>query len=159
VTGAGVCQLLSAVKTISGSPEKLPDWLKGIKKIIPVIITKDDVGSSWAVNAYLNRRFKDQLSPKSHKGLTVTPLVSLSISSLERSMWALKEKSLADVLEERIHTNPDMAWPFDAACKYAHKGAARKLHKHFDAYQDLTEKLIKDFDMHEGDIGSGSVQQ
>jgi hypothetical protein len=159
VTGAGVCQLLSAVKTISASPEKLPDWLKGIKKIIPVIITKDDVGSSWAVNAYLNRRFKDQLSPKSHKGLIVTPLVSLSISSLERSMWALKEKSLADVLEERIHTNPDMAWPFDAACKYAHKGAARKLHKHFDAYQDLTEKLIKDFDMHEEDIGSGSVQR
>jgi len=62
VTGAGVCQLLSAVKTISASPEKLTDWLKGIKTIIPVIITKDDVGSSWAVNAYLNRRFKDQRS-------------------------------------------------------------------------------------------------
>lgn len=65
VTGAGVCQLLSAVKTIGGSPEKLPDWLKGIKKIIPVIITKDDVGSSWVVNAYLSRRFKDQLSSQS----------------------------------------------------------------------------------------------
>jgi hypothetical protein len=159
VTGAGVCQLLSAVKTIHGSPEKLPDWLKGIKKIIPAIITKDDVGSSWVVNAYLNRRLKDQLSPKSHKGIIVTPLVSLNISSLERSMWVLKEKPLADVLEERIHTNPDMTWPFDAACKYAQKGAARKLHKHFDAYEDLTERLIKDFNVHEGDVGSGSIQE
>lgn len=156
---AGVCQLLSAVKTICGWPEKLPDWLKGIKKIIPVIITKDDVGSSWVVNAYLNRRVKDQLSPKSHKGVIVTPLVSLNISSLERSMWVLKEKSFADVLEERIHTDPDMTWPFDAACKYAQKGAAPKLHKHVDAFKDLTEKLIKDFDIHEDDIGSGSVQQ
>jgi hypothetical protein len=74
-------------------------------------------------------------------------------------MWVPKEKSLADVLEERIHANPDMTWPFDAACKYAQKGAARKLHKHFDAFKDLTEKLIKDFDVHEGDIGSGSIQE
>jgi hypothetical protein len=157
VTGAGICQLLSVVKTICGRPEKLPDWLRGIKKIIPVIITKDDVGSSWVVNAYLNRRFKDQLSPKSHKGVVVTPLVSLNISSLERSTWTLKERSFADVLEERIHANPDMTWPFDAACKYAQKGAARKLHKHFDAFEELTERLIKDFDMHEEDIGSESV--
>jgi hypothetical protein len=159
VTGAGVCQLLTAVKSIAGSQERLPGWLKRIKKIIPAIITKDDVGSSWVVNAYLNRRFKDQLSPKSHKGIIVTPLVSLNISSLERSMWALKEKSLAEVLEERIHANPDMTWPFDAACKYARKGAAPKLHKHFDAYEDLTKKLIKDFDVREGDIGSGPVEQ
>jgi hypothetical protein len=159
VTGAGVRQLLSAVKNIDGSPGKLPGWLKEIKKIIPVIITKDDVGSSWVVNAYLNRRFKDQLSPKSHKRIIVTPLVSLNISSLERSMWVLKEKSFADVLEERIHSNPDMTWPFDAACKYAQKGAARKLHKHFDAYEDLAERMIKDFDMREGDISSASIQE
>ena len=74
-------------------------------------------------------------------------------------MWVLKEKSLADVLEERIRANPDMAWPFDAACKYAQKGAARKLHKHLDAFEDLTEKLINDFDMHERDIASGSIQE
>jgi len=159
VSGAGVCQLLRAVKTIAESLEKLPDWLKGIKKIIPVIITKDDVGSSWVVNAYLNRRFKDQLSPKSHKGIIVTPLVSLNISSLERSMWVLTEKSFADVLEERIHSNPDMTWPFDAACKYAQNGAARKLHKHFAAYEDLAERLIEDFNLHEGDIGSVSIQE
>lgn len=74
-------------------------------------------------------------------------------------MWVLKEKSFADVLEERIHSNPDMTWPFDAACKYAQKGAARKLHKHFDAYEDLTERLIKDFDLHEGDAGPASIQK
>lgn len=74
-------------------------------------------------------------------------------------MWVLKEKSFADVLEERIHTDPDMTWPFDAACKYAQKGGAPELHKHVDAFKDLTEKLIKDFDIHEEDIGSGSVQE
>ena len=159
VTGAGVCQLLDAVKTICGSPGTLPGWMKGIKKIIPVIITKDDVGSSWVVNTYLNRRFKDQLGPKSHKGMIVTPLVSLNISSLERLIWRVKNNSFAEVLEERIHTNPDMTWPFDAACKYAQKGAARELHRHFDAFEDLTKKLIKDFDIREEDIASGPAQQ
>jgi hypothetical protein len=38
------------------------------------------------------------------------------------------------------------------------KGAAPKVHKHLDAYKDLTEKLIKNFDMHEEDMGSGSGQ-
>jgi hypothetical protein len=46
----------------------VPDYLKGIAKIIPVIITRDDFGGCWGVNAYLNKHFKDQLSTKSHKG-------------------------------------------------------------------------------------------
>src|SRR5271170_7851448 len=64
----GVNQLLNAVKRISAKSDEAPEYLKDIKRIIPVIITRDEVGSCWGVNAYLNKRFKDQLSPKSHKG-------------------------------------------------------------------------------------------
>lgn len=110
-----------------------------------MIITKDDAGSSWGVNAYLSRRFKDQVPNKSHKGIKVTPLVTLSISSLERLMWKLKEISFADLLQERIQRNPDLRWPFDAGCSYAEKGTPRGLGAHIEAYKELSEKLIADF--------------
>ena len=46
-------------------------------------------GGCWGVNAYLNKRFKDQLSAESHNGIDVRPLVSMNISCLERMMWVL----------------------------------------------------------------------
>ena len=54
----GVSQLLTAIDNIGTMPrEKLPEWLRGVKKIIPVIITKDDIGSSWALDlGILHRR-------------------------------------------------------------------------------------------------------
>jgi len=148
----GVNQLLNAVKRISAKSDEAPEYLKDIKRIIPVIITRDEVGSCWGVNAYLNKRFKDQLSPKSHKHIIVTPLVCLSISSLERMAWVLQEKSLADVLQERIRADTTLRQPFDAASPYAKEGIPQKLHAHVDAYKELTEKLIKDFDIKEEQV-------
>jgi hypothetical protein len=136
----------------------VPDYLKRIKKIIPVIITRDDFGGCWGVNAYLNRRFKDQLSTKSHRGIVVTPLVCTNISCLERMIWVLQEKALADVMEERIETDPTLRQPFDAAVKYVQYGAAPRLHAHVEAYKELTERLILDFNMKEDEVVQPPVQ-
>lgn len=152
VTSKGVGQLLSAVKRLGTKSAEVPDYFKRIEKIIPVIITRDDYGGCWGVNAYLNKRFKDQLSNKSHRGIKVTPLVCTNISCLERMTWVLQEKALADVMEERIKTDPTLQQPFDAAVKYVHHGAAPKLHAHVEAYKELTERLILDFGMKEGQV-------
>jgi hypothetical protein len=148
----GVKQLLSAVKRLGASGADVPDFLKSIDKIIPVIITRDDFGGCWGVNAYLNKRFKDQLSRKSHKRIVVTPLVSTNISCLERMMWVLQKKPLADVMEERIKADPTLRQPFDAAVKYVQQGAPPKLHAHVEAYRELTERLIADFNMKEDEL-------
>ena len=72
----GVSQLLTAIDNIGTMPrENFREWLRGVKKIIPVIITKDDIGSSWATNAYLNARFQQKLNRLKYKKLKVTPLV------------------------------------------------------------------------------------
>jgi hypothetical protein len=141
----GVNQLLRAVERIGDKGADVPGYLKGINKVIPVIITRDDFGGCWGVNAYLNKRFKDQLSRKSRKSVVVTPLVSTNISCLERMMWVLQEKAFADVMEERIETDPTLRQPFDAAVKYVQRGAAPKLHAHIEAYKELAERLIVDF--------------
>jgi len=155
----GVNQLLSAVGRIGSKGADVPDYLKGINKIIPVIITRDDFGGCWGVNAYLNKRFKDQLSKKSHKRIVVTPLVSTNISCLERMMWVLQEKALADVMEERIKTDRTLRQPFDAAVKYVQRGAAPKLHAHVEAYKELTERLIVDFGVKEGGVVEPPAQE
>jgi hypothetical protein len=149
VKDKGVKQLLSAVERLGASGVDVPDYLKGINKIIPVIITRDDFGGCWGVNAYLNKRFKDQLNKKSHRRIVVTPLVSTNISCLERMMWVLQEKALADVMEERIKTDRTLRQPFDAAVKYVQRGAARKLHAHVEAYDELMNRLIVDFGVKE----------
>jgi hypothetical protein len=106
-------------------------------------------GGSWGVNAYLNKRLKDQLSRKSRKRIVVTPLVSMNISCLELMMWVLQEKSFADVMEERIRADKRLGLPFDAAVKYVQRGWGPKLGAHVEAYGELTERLIVDFGIKE----------
>jgi hypothetical protein len=154
-----VDQLLNAVKILGAKGADVPDYLKGINKVIPVIITRDDVGGCWGVNAYLNKRFKDQLSTEWQKGIVVTPLVSMNVSCLERMMWVLQEKAFADVMEERIEADPTLRQPFDAAVKYVQHGAAPKLHAHVEAYEELSERLIVDFGMKEEEVLEQPVQE
>jgi len=149
----GVSQLLNAIHIIVKVPEQFSLWLPGIKKLIPVIVTKDDIGSSWVVNAYLNRRFKDQLNNKKHKKYVVTPLVSMSISSMERLMWALKDKPFSEIVEQRIQSDKALASPFEAASDFVAQGVAPKLHAHVEAYKELADELVKDFGMEKGDVG------
>jgi hypothetical protein len=86
VKGVGVDQLVSAVTVITTDPKKtsekipvIPGWLEKIDTLMPVIVTRDDIGSSWSVNAYLNNRFSERLlGKKRHKRITVAPLLSVS---------------------------------------------------------------------------------
>lgn len=92
---------MNALNNITTLPEtSLPWWLRGVRKFIPVIITKDDIGSSWVTNAYLQKRFKEE--KKKYKGYTVTPIVSMNISTIERAMRALKELPFETILEDRM---------------------------------------------------------
>jgi len=141
----GVAQLLFALENITSLTSALPPWLAGIKKFIPVIVTKDDIGSSWVINKYLQKRFKDQ--KKKYKGYTVTPLVSMSVSTLERSMQALSERSFETILEDRIQGDKNLGRPFEAASKYVQRGVAGKLSVHMDILTDLMNEVVADFEI------------
>ena len=67
----GVGQLLRAVESIATLPQSsLPECLQGIRKFIPVIITRDDIGSSWMTNSYLNARFRQGMSDGNGGGVS-----------------------------------------------------------------------------------------
>jgi hypothetical protein len=144
----GVAQLLKAIANIKTfAPEQLPEYLAGIKEIIPLIITKDDIGSSWMTNAYLNARFQQQRTDEDKKKGDVLPLVSMSVSTLERALAALQETALSDILRDRIVEDPFLGRPFEAASTYVHRGTPRKVFRHIEILQQLTEEIQVDFGM------------
>lgn len=153
VEGVGVDQLVSAIANITADPKKssehapeIPEWLSKIDTIMPVIVTRDDVGSSWSVNAYLYNRFIQKIfGKKRHKKVEIAPLLSISVGTLEKLMGTLSKMSLDIVLEDRIKRNPTLLWPFDAASKYTHRGMPSNTPKHMEILQGITDKVIKDF--------------
>jgi hypothetical protein len=67
------------------------------------------------VNCYLNERFNDQIERKRVESYTITPLVCMSASTLERSVCSLKKMALSKVLEQRIKADAKLELPFEAA--------------------------------------------
>ena len=149
----GVAQLLKAIENITTLPQaELPEWLRGIRKFIPLIITKDDIGSSWMVTRYLNTRFREQL--KRNKRYTITPLAAMSVATLERAMHALRTMAFSDIIEDRLREDKELGRPFEAASSWVPSGMARMVTAHLEILNKLTEEMVKDFEMRDPDIAA-----
>jgi hypothetical protein len=147
---AAVKQLLNTItKLTTSSPSALPHWLRNIRKFIPLVITRDEIGSCWAINGYLNERFEEQMNRKFCRGYTITPLVSMSISTLERCVRNIKEMPFAKMLEDRIKGNRDLMRPFEAASNYVSRGTATGLDEHIKVLHQVTEEIVREFGMAE----------
>jgi hypothetical protein len=144
---AAVLQLHRAIEKLTTSPSCRPAWLRSIHKFIPLVITRDEIGSCWGLNRYLNARFEEMVDRKSAKSYTITPLVSMSISTLERCVQKLKEISFSVILEDRIKGDRLLERPFEAASKYVNRGTAYNMSEHLRIFHELNEGMIKDFGM------------
>jgi hypothetical protein len=147
---AAIAQLHKAIEKITTAvPYSLPPWLRGIRKFIPVVMTRDEIGSCWSINSYLDARFEEmvKVNRKAAKAYTITPLVSMSVSTLERCVRKLKDMSFSVILEDRIKSDRDLGRPFEAASKYVHRGTARNMSEHLKILHELNEEIINDFGM------------
>jgi hypothetical protein len=147
---AAVKQLLNTIsKLTTSTPSVLPPWLRNIRKFIPLVITRDEIGSCWAINGYLNERFEKQLNRKAYRSYTITPLVSMSVSTLERCVRNMKVMPFAKILEDRVKGNRDLLRPFEAASNFVGRGTATGLNEHIKLLHQVTEGIVKDFGMTE----------
>jgi hypothetical protein len=154
----GITQLLKAIENITTLPkESLPPYLAKANKIIPLIVTKDEIGSGWIINKYLNQRFEEQIDKKKYKAQTITPLVTMSAGTVERAMRALAKMPLSKILEDRITANRDLGQPFEAASKYVHRGTARNMPQHMVLMKQGINDMITDFGVTEADGSPGVV--
>jgi hypothetical protein len=146
----GVAQLLHTIETIAtADPSRLPPWLRNVRKFIPLIITRDEIGSCWGINGYLDARFDEQLNRKAFKGYSITPLVSMSVATLERAVHALERVSLSTILEDRIQSDRNLRRPFEAASNYVPRGMPRGMGAHFELFHTVMQEVIADFGMTE----------
>jgi hypothetical protein len=147
---AGVAQLLTAIRCLTGLPQSSqPTWMHGITRFMPVILTKDEIGSSWVVNSYLNTRFTSQLKSEDHRGYEVAPLVSLSVSTLERCLHALRVHGFSEILEDRIASDEQLGAPFDAVSSFIRHGTPRNVFKHLEIMTAISNEIIVDFGLRE----------
>ena len=144
----GVSQLQAAFDAVATKPQSaLPECLRGVKTFIPLIITRDDIGSSWMTNAYLKGRFRAGLKRKAWKRFKILPLLSMSISTLERALGALANTSLSDILEDRLQGDPSLGRPFEAASRYTPRGTPINLYKHHEIAEAFMKEMIGEFGM------------
>ncbi len=114
----GVRQLAAAIPRVFG--RKRSDSIQGVdvsgvRRIYPVLITRDDIGETVLINRLLNKRFQKYCGQRSVRPCTVTPLFCLSAEAAEAISAYLKEASFTDILKARYKKDPSLRSTFLAA--------------------------------------------
>ena len=110
----GVRQLVDAIKSLFAKDARdvIADVdLQKVENVIPIILTRDDIGSAFNFSAYLNFHFQELIQGI---GFThsVSPLSALSAADLESVSPYLVDMSLSDALLARIAADKDLVFPF-----------------------------------------------
>jgi hypothetical protein len=137
----GVRQLAHAVERL-GRPEDT-DSIQGldmsqIAVLMPVVITRDDIGSAWGINAYLDSRFKELKTAKKHWRPT-TSLFCLSADDVEKISPLLSDISFADLLNARHKADKALMSSFwTAENRVIRKKGYKKPEFVFETMKELT---------------------
>jgi hypothetical protein len=111
----GVLQLADAIKNLFDkcNPRKLDCCdLDGIRKVVPLLITRDGIGGTFLINSYLNARFLENLNRKKYRPRIITPLFVMSSENLERISGHLADMPMTDILEMRYAIDDGLVYPF-----------------------------------------------
>jgi hypothetical protein len=119
VDPSGVFQIARAI-SVALHQSQLPAIdgvdLSGVRTIIPLLITRDEVADGFFVNAYLNHRF---IEARKRLGLDAaispvhcTPLLSIAVDTIEKLTPYLSDTRLAAILAERLRLDPLLLVPF-----------------------------------------------
>jgi hypothetical protein len=90
--------------------------LSNIRVVMPVLLTRDDIGDGFFVNTYLNDQFTKakrelnlfaEISP-----VYCTKLFSMSVDTIEKLSPYLCDTTMAEILSERYLMDPILLTPF-----------------------------------------------
>ena len=128
--------------------QKDPDGIQGldmsnVEVILPVVIMRDDIGSAWGMNAYLNIRFQESKTVQA-QGRAVTALFCLSANDIEMISSYLFDTRLLDILMARYRAErPLMASFWTTENTVLKKRNFRKPQFVFDQMKELTAMSLK----------------
>jgi hypothetical protein len=112
-TPKGVRQLVDAIQKLFG--REAHDQVSGIdlgkiENVIPVLLTRDDIGSAFNISAYLNFHFQELIRGTSFTP-TVSPLCAVSVNDFEQLAPYLVDVSLSEILLARLNGDKDLIFP------------------------------------------------
>jgi hypothetical protein len=124
----GIQQLVGAIQNTcrNEKADAIQDIdLKSISTVIPLLVTRDDIGGYFGVNSYLNARFKEIMGRADYQK-SITPCLCICADTLEKLTAYLCDTSLADILSSRIRNEKTLRAPFFARAgsifKHKNKG-------------------------------------
>lgn len=119
VTPKGVFQIARSIVTAMNrtSPRAIEGVdLSRVTTIMPVLITRDDIGDGFFVNTYLNARFQDakrELNISKAIGhVYCAQLICMSVDVVEKLTPYLIDTRFSGILADRIMSDPDLRAPF-----------------------------------------------
>jgi hypothetical protein len=112
-TRKGVRQLADAIEKLFG--RNACDQVSGIdlvkiENVIPLLLTRDDIGSAYNSSAYLNFQFQELIRGADFTR-TVTPLSAVSVDDVEMLAPYLVDVSLSEILTARVKGDKDLVFP------------------------------------------------
>jgi hypothetical protein len=144
----GLGQLALHIEQVfrSKSPRQIEGLERSnIRKVFPVLVTRDDIGASLVMNAYLASKFRESFNRKAVT-VTVTPLFSLSAQDIELICGYLKDVSFASLLEERYRKDTKLLssfWTVDNAIIEKLGGrTCRAFANAFDDYSRMVQETL-----------------
>ena len=119
VTPKGVFQIAKAIVTAANrtNPRAIEGVdLSRVTTIMPVLITRDDIGDGFFVNTYLNARFQDakrELNISKAIGpVYCAQLICMSVDVVEKLTPYLIDTRFSGILADRMMSDPDLRAPF-----------------------------------------------
>ena len=90
--------------------------LSGIQTVMPLLISRDDIGDGFFVNAYLDARFAEvkrelDLSKEIYP-VYCSSLFCMSVDIIEKLSPYLRDTRFAEILSERYMADPLLITPF-----------------------------------------------
>ena len=119
VTPKGVFQIARSIVTAMNRANPRPIAgvdLSRVATIMPVLITRDDIGDGFFVNTYLNARFQDAKRDlnisKAIGSIYCAQLVCMSVDVVEKLTPYLVDTRFSGILADRMMADPDLRAPF-----------------------------------------------
>ena len=152
VAPQGVCQLAKAIDSafsLSGRRLIRGINLDHVQVVMPLLVTRDNIGGEFFVNDYLDRKFSDlRGAMHSISQVYCSKLFSISVDTLEKLSPFFIDTRFAKILSERYINDPPLRAPFflrenSALSRKGMNRVPELLKKITEEVRDLTAKVLE----------------
>jgi len=151
----GVRQLAEAAGRLGRrvNPDRIEGVdFSGVQRVLPLLVMRDDFGSTFGMNTYLEFRFRE-LAIERNLQFEVPSVFVLSCDDVEKVTPYLRDTFLADILMARFRQEPSLFSPFwIVRNEVLETKSERKPQWVYDALKALVEMTVERLGLERSEI-------